>query len=147
MNKFPLAIFITITVTTAALADVEIYRGGRGYANNLIRVSYRHVPLSDPSEPYHETYRKNRGEIYAQAPKPVANLHAKQSAAQADALRYAAKAEQAKRSSISVYSNVTVHPPASRQTTTSGDNGHNITINNSSVVINLPDLRSVDIKQ
>ena len=136
MNKLPLAIFITIAVTTAALADVEIYRGGRGYTNNnLVRVSYRHVPLSDPSEPYHETYQKNRGEIYAQAPKPVANLHAKQSAAQTDALRYAAKAEQAQRSSISVYSNVTARPSVHRQAT-SDDGGRNITINNSSVVIN-----------
>lgn len=138
MNKLLIALFVTATTASAALADVEIYRGGGcGFANNdIIRVSYKHVPLTDPNEPYHETYRKNLGEVNKKAPKPVANVHAKQSAAQADALRYAAKAEQAQRSSISVYSNVTSRPSYSKQSSSSGSGGHNITINNSSVVIN-----------
>lgn len=136
MNKLLIALFVTATTASAAFADVEIYRGGGcGFANNdIIRVSYKHVPLTDPSEPYHETYRKNLGEVNKKAPKPIANVHAKQSAAQADALRYAAKAEQARRSSISVYSNVTSRPTYSQQSGSSGG-GHNITINNSSVVI------------
>ena len=136
MSKLTLALFLPLAATTMARADVEIYHSGRrGFANSsLIRVNYRHVPLSDPSEPYHETYRKNLGEIRPKAPKPVANIHAKQSAAQADTLRYAAKAAEAQRSSISVYSNITARPPIAQQTP--GNGSRNITINNSTVVIN-----------
>ena len=137
MNKFLVALFVTTATAIAAFADVEIYRGGGRCANgNVIRVSYRHVPLSDPSQPNHETYRKNLGEIRTKAEKPVANIHAKQSAAQADALRYAAKLEQAQCPTISVYSNVTARPPTPRRADATDGGGRNITINNSNVVIN-----------
>ena len=136
MNKLVIAIFVATTMT-AALADVYVSRGGGcGYwNNNMYRVSYQHVPLTDPSEPYHDTYRKNLGEVDHKVAKPVANLHAKQSAAQADALRQAAKATQTQRPTISVYSNVTARQPAQPANNASGGE-HNITINNSNVVIN-----------
>ena len=135
---------LTLTILTAALAattfaDVVIHRGGCGFrGNDIIRTSYRHVPLSDPGEPYHDTYRKNIGEVCRKAPKPVANAHAKASAAQADALRQAARAEQAQRPTISVYSNVTARQDEPRR----GDGGgrgndaRTINISNSNVVIN-----------
>lgn len=134
MNKLLVASFLATATASAAFADVEIHPGyGCGFANNnIIRVNYRHVPLSNPHEPYHETYRKNLGEVRKHAPKPIANPHAKQSAAQTDAIRYAAKAERTQRSSISVYSNVT----ALQSVSTPASGGHNITINNSTVVIN-----------
>ena len=144
MNKTILTLLTALAATTV-FADVSIYRGG-GYGRrgngDVIRVSYQHVPLTDPSEPYHETYRKNLGEVNRKAPKPVANAHAKRTAAQADALRNAAQAERAQRSSISVYSNVSARRPT--QTPSSGNGGggsggasggNTIYISNSNVTI------------
>ena len=137
MNKLTLTLLLAAAAATT-FADVSIYRGGGcGHRNNdIIRVSYQHVPLSDPSEPYHDTYRKNVGEVNRQAAKPVANAHAKQSAAQADALRYAAKASAAQRPTISVYSNVTARQSEPRPAAANGGTHAGITINNSNVVIN-----------
>lgn len=135
MNKTAF-VLLTAFATATALADVSIYRGGGRHNNDIIRVSYRHVPLSDPSDPYHDTYRKNTGEVYRKAPKPIANVHAKQSAAQTDALRYAARAAQAQRSAISVYSNVTARPAPPCAASSAVGTGNAIVINNSNVVIN-----------
>ena len=140
MNKTILAL-LAIVATGLAKADVTFYRGGGGWGRrgtDLIHVEYKKVPLSDPSEPFHDTYRKNTGEVSRKAPKPIANLHAKQSAAQADALRTAAKMAAAQRPTISVYSNIT---PAAQTTRTqptreNGGTPNTITINNSNVVIN-----------
>ena len=111
-----------------------------GFHGQTIQTVIRHVPLSDPNDPFHDTYKKNTGQIRREAPKPVRNLHAKISAARADALRLEQKREQAARSPISCYSNISAPkrtPPA--PAVASGGSApaeRTINIYNSSVVIN-----------
>ena len=111
-----------------------------GFRGQTIQTVIRHVPLSDPNDPFHDTYKKNTGQIRREAPKPVRNLHAKISAARADALRLEQKREQAARSPISCYSNISAPkrtPPA--PAVASGGSApaeRTINIYNSSVVIN-----------
>lgn len=122
MNKLLFTLFaITATAMFTFAEDGIHHNGDCNFAGNTDRISCRDI---------------NRRKAKRNGRKPVANLHAKISAAQADALRYAAKIEQAHRPTISVYSNITPRPADTQSPGTTSDNGHNITINNSSVIIN-----------
>lgn len=99
--------------------------------------TFRHVPLSDPNDPFHETYKKNLGESSSKKSssseskssdldRRIAELERQLSALEAKI----AKDEKAqpRKSPISVYSNITA--PSAK--TASGDN---ITISDSYVTI------------
>ena len=87
--------------------------GGRGHhvqqsGTHLPRMQHsgpRRSAFSSPNDPFHDTYRKNTGEIRREAPKPVNNIHAKISAARAEALKFELERERAHQSPISCWSN------------------------------------------
>ena len=97
----------------------------------------RSSAFSSPNDSFHDTYRKNTGAIRREAPMPVRNIHAKISAARADAIRFELERERAHKSPISCWSNfgtsstVAVAQPASATV-----EQKSITIVNSNVTIN-----------
>ena len=105
-------IFLAGLVATTAMvasADVTYLRGrhrvGPREENTVVRVTFRHVPNSDPDDPFHDTYARNLGRRRDIAEKPVANIHAKISAARYDEERAEARREErAKKGAY--YSNV-----------------------------------------
>ena len=110
MNIKHFIVFALAAVAIAANADVQILRRGarrpgreRIANDGWVRVSYRHVPLSDPADPFHDTYKRNTGRLNDEAPKPLRNARAKANAAEKQARKAAQEAEN--RSPISVYSN------------------------------------------
>lgn len=135
MNKTLLYILFAVSAVSLAYGDVTI-RDGRSYRHRdsgYTRTSYRHVPLSDPSDPFHDTYRRNTGRLNDEAPKRVANLHAKVSAARAEADRRSGE----RRSPISTYSNLQERTSsASAQDREPVVIQRQVNISNSSVVIN-----------
>ena len=97
----------------------------------------RRGPFAPPDDPFHDSYKKNTGQINTEKPRPIRNIRAKISAARAARLKAEIDRERAFRSPISCYSNtgtttakVTQAPPQP-----SAEN-KSITICNSSVVIN-----------
>lgn len=121
--------------------------GGRGHhvRQNEIHHSGSHhaaphrSAFSSPNDPFHDTYRKNTGEIRREAPKPVNNIHAKISAARADAIRFELERERAHKSPISCWSNFgTFSTVAVAQSAPASENSEqkSITIVNSNVTIN-----------
>ena len=132
--------FILFAVALAAAGTGFAETIVHGFHGQTIQTIIRHVPLSDPNDPFHDTYKKNTGQIRCEAPKPVRNLHAKISAARADALRLEQKREQAARSPISCYSNISApkRAPATPMVAAADTAPAERTINiyNSSVVIN-----------
>ena len=87
--------------------------GGRGHhvqqsGTHLPRMQHsgpRRSAFSSPNDSFHDTYKKNTGEIRREAPKPVNNLHAKISAARAEAIKFELERERAHKSPISCWSN------------------------------------------
>ena len=84
-------IFLAGLVATTAMvasADVTYLRGrhrvGPREEDTVVRVTFRHVPNSDPDDPFHDTYARNLGRRRDIAEKPVANIHAKISSARYD---------------------------------------------------------------
>ena len=131
--------FILFAAALAAAGTGSAETIVHGFHGQTIQTVIRHVPLSDPNDPFHDTYKKNTGQIRREAPKPVRNLQAKISAAQADALRLEQKRDQAARSPISCYSNITAPkrtPAAPAAPAGSAPAERTINIYNSSVVIN-----------
>ena len=93
--------------------------------------------FSSPNDPFHDTYRKNTGEIRREAPKPVNNIHAKISAARADAIRFELERERAHKSPISCWANFgTLATVAVAQSAPATVEQKSITIVNSNVTIN-----------
>ena len=84
----------------------------------------RRSAFSSPNDSFHDTYKKNTGEIRREVPKPVNNLHAKISAARAEAIKFELERERAHKSPIVAQS----APAAVEQ--------KSITIVNSNVTIN-----------
>ena len=110
----------------------------RGGTHVVPRVVTRgHSTFSSPDDPFHDTYKRNTGRLNDEAPKRIANLHAKISAAQADAEKRAARAARANEPTISVYSNYDAlfkkPPPEEKPTVVVNKQ---INISNSTVVIN-----------
>lgn len=136
MKKTLFCILFAVSAVSLAYGDVTV-RSGRFSCHRdsgYTRTTYRHVPLSDPNDPFHDTYKRNTGRLNDEAPKRVANLHAKISAARIEADRRA-KAKERK-SPISTYSNLKERPapaPAARETTVVQQQ---INIANSTVVFN-----------
>ena len=64
------------TFLVAAFASIAIAAfatpGGPGTAS-------RRSAFSSPNDPFHDTYKKNTGQIRREAPKPVNNLHSSSS--------------------------------------------------------------------
>lgn len=55
-------LLLTALAATSLAASADVYvnrRNGCGRNGDWIRVSYRHVPLSDPNDPFHVTYKRN----------------------------------------------------------------------------------------
>ena len=100
-------------------------------------VTRGHTSFSNPDDPFHDTYKRNTGRLNDEAPKRVANLHAKITAAQAAAEKRAARAARANEPTISVYSNYDAlfkkPPPEEKPTVVVNKQ---INISNSTVVIN-----------
>ena len=99
----------------------------------------RSSAFSSPNDSFHDTYKKNTGEIRREAPKPVNNLHAKISAARAEALKFELERERAYQSPISCWSNFgTLSTAAVAQSAPTAGNieQKSITIVNSNVTIN-----------
>ena len=121
--------------------------GGRGHhvqqsGTHLPRMQHsgpRRSAFSSPNDSFHDTYKKNTGEIRREAPKPVNNIHAKISAARADAIRFELERERAHKSPISCWSNFgTFSTVAVAQSAPASENSEqkSITIVNSNVTIN-----------
>ena len=121
---------ILVAISAVASAEVTVYPVGGRRGGVIIHSDFKHVPLSDPSEPYHETYRKNLGETARPAVKSVSNVHAKISAAEAAQAKREAAARNV--SPISCYSNVT---PARTSVPATVPQTRIINITNSNVVI------------
>ena len=84
-----------------------------------------------------DTYKKNTGEIRREVPKPVNNLHAKISAARAEAIKFELERERAHKSPISCWSNFgTLSTVAVAQSAPATVEQKSITIVNSDVTIN-----------
>ena len=141
-NKIIMSFAMTLVVATAFAApivhhDRETTRL-RGGTHVVSRVATRgHSTFSSPDDPFHDTYKRNTGRLNDEAPKRIANLHAKISAAQADAEKRAARAARANEPTISVYSNYDAlfkKPPAEEKPTVVVNKQINIA--NSTVVIN-----------
>jgi len=113
--KASLIVLAVALGVVAAQAEVQVMnRGGCCRSNgDWIRVSYPHVPLSDPNDPFHDTYKRNTGRLNDQAAKPVANAHAKQSAAENRAIELERRRAGATQSGVKVYSNIREQPRAS----------------------------------
>ena len=113
------------TFLVAAFASIAIAAfatpGGPGTGS-------RRSAFSSPNDPFHDTYKKNTGQIRREAPKPVNNLHAKISAARAEAIKFELERERARQSPISCWSNAQSAPATVEQ--------KSITIVNSNVTIN-----------
>jgi hypothetical protein len=119
--------------------------GGRGHhvqqsGTHLPRMQHsgpRRSAFSSPNDPFHDTYKKNTGEIRREAPKPVNNLHAKISAARAEAIKFELERERAHKSPISCWSNFgTLSTVAVAQSAPAAVEQKSITIVNSNVTIN-----------
>ena len=135
MNKTLLYILFAVSAVSLAYGDVTIRdgRARRHRDSGYTRTSYRHVPLSDPNDPFHDTYRRNTGRLNDAAEKRVTNLHAKVAAARAEADRRSAE----RRSPISTYSNLQGRTSsASVQERETLVIQRQVNIYNSSVVIN-----------
>ena len=92
---------------------------------------------SSPNDSFHDTYKKNTGQIRREAPKPVNNLHAKISAARAEAIKFELERERARQSPISCWSNFgTLSTVAVAQSAPATVEQKSITIVNSNVTIN-----------
>ena len=119
--------------------------GGRGHhvqqsGTHLPRMQHsgpRRSAFSSPNGSFHDTYKKNTGEIRREAPKPVNNLHAKISAARAEAIKFELERERAHKSPISCWSNFgTFSTVAVAQSAPAAVEQKSITIVNSNVTIN-----------
>ena len=150
-KTFLAAAFATIAITALAMprgsgtAPRRAESAGRGHS---VQQSGIHRPraqqsgprrsaFSSPNDPFHDTYRKNTGEIRREAPKPVNNIHAKISAARADAIRFELERERAHKSPISCWSNFgTLSTVAVAQSAPAVVEQKSITIVNSNVTIN-----------
>ena len=122
------------TFLVAAFASIAIAAfatpGGPGTAS-------RRSAFSSPNDPFHDTYKKNTGQIRHEAPKPVNNLHAKISAARAEAIKFELERERARQSPISCWSNFgTLSTVAVAQSAPATVEQKSITIVNSNVTIN-----------
>ena len=127
----------TVSATPIAHRDRETTRL-RGGTHVVSRVATRgHSTFAGPDDSFHDTYKRNTGRLNDEAPKRIANLHAKISAAQADAEKRAARAARANEPTISVYSNydaIYKKPPPEEKPTVIVNK--QINISNSTVVIN-----------
>ena len=141
-NKIIMSLAMALAVATVSAAplahrDRETSRF-RGRPHVVSRVVTRdHVPLSNPDDSFHDTYKRNTGRLNDEAPKRITNLHAKISAAEAAAEKRAAKAARANEPTISVYSNydaLSRKPPPEEKPTVIVNK--QINISNSTVVIN-----------
>lgn len=119
--------------------------GGRGHhvqqsGIHLPRMQHsgpRRSAFSSPNDSFHDTYKKNTGEIYREAPKPVNNLHAKITAARIAELERELERERAHKSPISCWSNFgTFSTVAVAQSAPATVEQKSITIVNSNVTIN-----------
>lgn len=150
-KTFLAAAFAAIAIAASAMPGErgptprEEGAGGRGHhvRQNGIHHSGSHhsaphrSAFSSPNDPFHDTYRKNTGEIRREAPKPVNNIHAKISAARADAIRFELERERAHKSPISCWSNFgTFSTVAVAQPASATVEQKSITIVNSNVTIN-----------
>ena len=125
-KTFLAAAFAALAITAFAMP------GGRASAP-------RRSAFSSSDDPFHDTYKKNTGQIRHEAPKPVNNIHAKISAARAEALKFELERERARQSPISCWSNFgTFSIVAVAQSAPAAGNieQKSITIVNSNVTIN-----------
>ena len=150
-KTFLAAAFATIAITALAMprgsgtAPRRAESAGRGHS---VQQSGIHRPraqqsgprrsaFSSPNDPFHDTYRKNSGEIQHKAPKHVNNIHAKISAAREDAIKFELERERAHQSPISCWSNFgTLSTVAVAQSSPATVEKKSITIVNSNVTIN-----------
>ena len=150
-KTFLAAAFATIAITALAMprgsgtAPHRAESAGRGHS---VQQSGIHRPraqqsgprrsaFSSPNDPFHDTYKKNTGQIRREAPKPVNNLHAKISAARAEAIKFELERERAHKSPISCWSNFgTLSTVAVAQSAPAAVEQKSITIVNSNVTIN-----------
>ena len=127
----------TVSATPIAHRDRETARL-RGGTHVVSRAATRgHSSFSSPDDPFHDTYKRNTGRLNDEAPRRVANIHAKISAAEAAVEKRAARTARASEPTISVYSNydaVSPKPPSEEKPTVVVNK--QINISNSSVVIN-----------
>ena len=141
-NKIIMSLAMALAVATASATpfahrdgETTRLRGGTHVGSRMVARS--HSSFSRPDDPFHDTYKRNTGRLNDQAPKRIANLHAKISAAEAAAEKRAAKAARANEPTISVYSNYDAlfkKPPAEEKPTVVVNK--QINISNSTVVIN-----------
>ena len=97
----------------------------------------RRSAFSSPNDSFHDTYKKNTGEIRREAPKPVNNINAKISAARIAELERELERERAHKSPISCWSNFgTLSTVAVAQSAPATVEQNSITIVNSNVTIN-----------
>lgn len=99
----------------------------------------RRSAFSSPNDPFHDTYKKNAGEIRREAPKTVNNIHAKISAERIAELERELERERAHKSPISCWSNFgSFSAVAVAQSASAAENSEqkSITIVNSNVTIN-----------
>ena len=141
-NKIIISFAMTLVVATAFAAPIVHHdretthlSGGTHVVSRV--VTRDHSTFSSPDDSFHDTYKRNTGRLNDEAPKRIANLHAKISAAQADAEKRAARAARANEPTISVYSNYDTFfkkpPPEEKPTVVVNKQ---INISNSTVVIN-----------
>ena len=127
----------TVSATPFAHHDRETTRlRSRTHVESRV-VTRGHSSFSSPDDPFHDTYKRNAGRLNDQVPKRIANLHAKISAAEADAEKRTARAARAREPTISVYSNydaLSKKPPPEEKPTVIVNK--QINISNSTVVIN-----------
>ena len=149
-KTFLSAAFATIAITALAMprGSGTCPRGaesaGRGHS---VQQSGIHRPrtqqsaprrsaFASPNDPFHDTYRKNVGEIQHIAPTHVNNIHAKISAARADAIKFEMERERAHQSPISCWSNFgTLSTAAVAQSAPATVEKKSITVVNSNVTI------------
>ena len=141
-NKIIMSLAMTLA-TAATFANPFEHRdretprlhGGTHLVSRV--VTHGHTTFSRPDDPFHDTHKRNTGRLNDEAPKRIANLHAKISAAQAAAEKRAARAARANEPTISVYSNYDAlfkkPPPEEKPTVVVNKQ---INISNSTVVIN-----------
>ena len=141
-NKIIMSFAMTLVVATVFAAPIVHHdrettrlRGGTHVVSRV--VTRGHSTFSSPDDSFHDTYKRNTGRLNDEAPKRIANLHAKISAAQADAEKRAAHAARANEPTISVYSNydsLFKKPPPEEKPAVVVNK--QINISNSTVVIN-----------
>ena len=141
-NKIIISFAMVLAVATVSATPIAHRDKGttrlRGGTHVVSRVVTRgHSTFSSPDDPFHDTYKRNTGRLNDEAPKRIANLHAKISAAEAAAEKRAAKAARANEPTISVYSNYDAlfkkPPPEEKPPVVVNKQ---INISNSTVVIN-----------